>query len=447
MTEAELRSLLRRLDLQPSRKLGQNFLVDENISRWIARQLEAGPADPVIEIGPGCGALTAHLAGAVGRLTLVEKDGRLAGYLGETYGSEVEVIHGDATRFDIGPRFRDGEVRLIGNLPYSAGTEILRNLLEPPTPVVRAIIMLQREVAERLCAAPGSRSYGALSLLMQSRWHITQIKTVGPQSFHPRPEVDSTVICLEPRGEDELPPYCPEVFTVLVKQGFSRRRKQLHNNLAADGEVWDSVSRDLGLERGVRAEALDLETWVRLSNALQPHPCAALPPVAEEWLEVVDENDEVCGRMPRAEIHATGARHRAVHVFLLNRKGDLYLQKRSRFKDSHPGKWDSSASGHLDPGESYLDSAIRELGEELWLEAPGGLRRVARLGASEETDQEFIEVFEARGAGRPRVHTSEIHSGRFFGPTQVAEWVAERPEDFATGFRACFAAWRRERIE
>lgn len=444
MNESELKTHLKRLDLQPSRKLGQSFLIDEAIAGWIAAQLEPGPNDTVIEVGPGFGALTAHLAGKVKRLILIEKDGRLANFLTEKYGPMgVEVIHGDATEYDVRPLFREGPVKFIGNLPYSAGSVIMQVFLDAPSPVSKAVVMLQKEVGDRLCALPGTKSYGLISVLVQSRWDITGLRTIGPGPFYPRPEIDSKILKLSPRSEKNLPRHCPEVLAQTVKQGFAKRRKQLHNNLPVERERWTQICEKLGFSETIRAETLDLEQWVNLSNEIEPHPCHGLPPSAGEPLDFVDESDVVIGQMPRKAIHAEKKLHRAVHVFLTNKRGELYLQLRSAFKDTHPGKWDSSASGHVDPGESYRDCAIRETWEEVWTRAKGDFTRVVRLPASELTDLEFIEVFHAEVSGKIRVHTSEIHSGRFFQVEEIEKWIEQRPQDFATGFMTCFKAWRR----
>lgn len=443
MNLSELQSHLSELDLTPSRKLGQSFLVDENVSRWIASQLRVEPDDTVIEVGPGFGALTEHLAVTVKRLILVEKDGRLAEFLEKRYGGEgVEVIHGDATEYDVRPLFLEGGVKLIGNLPYSSGNEILRRFLDAPSPVTSAVVMVQKEVADRFVAVPRTKDYGVLGLMLQERWQPTAIKTVGPSLFHPRPAVDSTIVRFDPRPADQLPLHSGEVFETVVKQGFSRRRKQLHNNLSLDGEHWARVAGELSLNPSVRAEELTLREWVELSNLVDPHPCASLPPSSTESLDVVNERDEVIDTLPRPEIHEKDLLHRAVHVFLLNRSGEIYLQKRSFRKDTHPEKWDSSASGHVDPGESYLACAERELWEEVWVRPRGEITKVARIAASADTDQEFIEVFVAEPKGKIRVHGKEVDSGRYFPVELVAQWLEERPEDFATGFRTCFRAWR-----
>ena len=440
---SELQGLLKRYDLTPSRKLGQSFLVDTAVSQWIASQLEVGPDDCVIEVGPGFGALTEHLVGNCRRLILVEADGRLAKFLSERYGPlGVEVVHADATEYDVRPLFLEGSVKFIGNLPYSVGNTILERFLDAPSPVNEAIIMVQKEVADRFVAEPRSKDYGVLTLMLQERWRIAKLRTVGPELFHPRPAVDSTIVRFVPRPPGELAPHSPEIYREVVKRGFSQRRKQLHNNLQLEKDKAGDVFGAMGLLPSARAEELSLEQWVDLSNHLDPHPCSLLPPAATESLDVVDENDVVINTLPRREIHAGKHLHRAVHVFVRNKLGEIYLQFRSHLKDTHGLKWDSSASGHVDPGESYHDCAVREMWEEIWVEPKGDLERIARIDASEATDLEFIEVFLGEAKGRLRIHGKEVDSGRWFSPEFIEEWIARRPQDFATGFITCFRAWR-----
>ena len=440
---SELQGLLKRYELTPSRKLGQSFLVDTSVSQWIASQLEVGPDDCVIEVGPGFGALTEHLVGKCRRLILVEADGRLAKFLNEKYGPlGVEVVHADATEYDVRPLFLEGSVKFIGNLPYSVGNTILERFLDAPSPVNEAIIMVQKEVADRFVAEPRSKDYGVLTLMLQERWRIAKLRTVGPELFHPRPAVDSTIVRFVPRPPGELAPHSPEIYREVVKRGFSQRRKQLHNNLQLEKEKAGDVFGAMGLLPSARAEELSLEQWVDLSNLLDPHPCSLLPPAATESLDAVDENDVVINPLPRREIHAGKHLHRAVHVFVRNKLGEIYLQFRSHLKDTHGLKWDSSASGHVDPGESYHDCAVREMWEEIWVEPKGELVRIARMDASEATDLEFIEVFLGEAKGRLRIHGKEVDSGRWFSPEFIEEWIGKRPQDFATGFITCFKAWR-----
>ncbi|MEM6916863.1 MAG: 16S rRNA (adenine(1518)-N(6)/adenine(1519)-N(6))-dimethyltransferase RsmA, partial [Verrucomicrobiota bacterium] len=443
MNLSELQSLLSRFDLTPSRKLGQSFLVDSHISQWIASQLHLEPEDCVVEVGPGFGALTEHIAGKCRRFVLVEKDGRLAEYLAEKYGPMgVEVIHADATEFDVRPLFLEGSVKLIGNLPYSCGNEILRRFLDAPSPVKEAVIMVQKEVADRFVAVPGSKDYGVLSLMLQERWIPTHLRTIGPGPFHPRPAVDSSIVRFDRRSVEDISIHSPEVFASTVKQGFSQRRKQLPNNLGENKDRVGSLLVGMGLKATARAEELSLEEWIHLSNQLEPHPCSDLPPSATELLDVVDENDVVLEQVSRKEIHERKLLHRAVHVFLQNKRGEIFLQLRSGLKDSHPFKWDSSASGHVDPGETYEECAEREMWEEVWVRPKEEIVRVARLDASERTDEEFIEVFLAEPKGKIRVHGKEVDSGRYFSVEQIEQWIEERPQDFATGFITCFQTWR-----
>ena len=443
MNLSDLQTHLKRLDLTPSRKLGQSFLVDDSISSWIAGQLQVKPEDCVIEVGPGFGALTEHLVGKCRRLVLIEADGRLANFLQEKYGPQgVEVIHADATEYDVRPLFREGSVKFIGNLPYSVGNAILSRFLDAPSPVSSAIIMVQKEVGDRFVAVQNTKNHDTLSLMLQERWRTTALRTPAGRCVKSILRSDSTILRFDPRPFDELPMHSPEVFRSVVKQGFSQRRKQLHNNLQLEAVRAAEIFGALGFKASVRAEELSLVEWINLSNHIDPHPCSVLPPSATELLDVVSENDEVIESLPRREIHERKLLHRAVHVFLQNKVGELYLQLRSHLKDTHPRKWDSSASGHVDPGESYLACAEREMWEEVWVQPKGEIACVARIAASEATDQEFIEVFLAEAKGKIRVHGKEVDSGRWFSPEFIEQWIEARPEDFATGFITCFRAWR-----
>jgi 16S rRNA (adenine1518-N6/adenine1519-N6)-dimethyltransferase len=152
---------------------------------------------------------------------------------------------------------------------------------------------------------------------------------------------------------------------------------------------------------------------------------------------VVNESDTVIGTAPRAEVHGNNLRHRAVHIFIFNRAGEVFLQKRARWKDRHPLRWDSSASGHVDAGEEYDEAAARELQEELGVGAE--FHRLAKLPASDRTGQEFIWLYRAQHEGPFQLAADEIEAGKFFPPGLVADWIRARPEEFAPGFLEC---WR-----
>jgi len=156
--------------------------------------------------------------------------------------------------------------------------------------------------------------------------------------------------------------------------------------------------------------------------------------MAEEIFDVVNERDEVVGCAPRREVHAQGLMHRAVHVLVFNARGEVFLQKRSMQKDTAKGKWDSSASGHLDSGEDYDACAIRELREEIGLELAKAPERILRVGACKETGQEFVWVYRCAAEGPFTLHPDEIERGDWFAPAEVTRWITERPQDFASAF-------------
>jgi isopentenyl-diphosphate delta-isomerase type 1 len=156
--------------------------------------------------------------------------------------------------------------------------------------------------------------------------------------------------------------------------------------------------------------------------------------MAEEIFDVVNERDEVIGQMPRSQVHREGHKHRAVHVLVFNRRGELFLQKRSMAKDNFPGLWDSSASGHLDSGEDYDQCAVREVWEEIGLTLSGPPPRLFRIEACLETGQEFVWVYRAEAEGPFALHPDEIETGAWFTPEAVDAWVASKEAEFAPGF-------------
>lgn len=159
----------------------------------------------------------------------------------------------------------------------------------------------------------------------------------------------------------------------------------------------------------------------------------------EEIFDVVDERDEVIGKAPRSEVHKQGLRHRAVHILLFNSKGQVFLQKRSMRKDTFPGTWDSSASGHLDNGEDYNSCSLRELREELGYTPVEPLRQLFKLKACPETGCEFVWVYEGHAEGPFTLQPEEIERGGWFAPEEVTQWLRQDPEDFASGFRALWS--------
>ena len=153
--------------------------------------------------------------------------------------------------------------------------------------------------------------------------------------------------------------------------------------------------------------------------------------MSEEIFDVVDDRDEIVGRQTRSEVHRLVLKHRAVHVLVFNARGEIFLQKRSMKKDCFPGKWDSSASGHLDHGEEYDACAVREVREEIGLELKTPPRRLFKIDACAETGQEFVWIYRCEAEGPFTLHPEEIERGDWFTPDAVEKWMAERPADFA----------------
>ena len=266
------------------RALGQHFLRDEGIARRIVELLRPGLSDLVVEIGPGEGALTGHLAASAGRLVALEVDPGLAARLRERFAGtpHVEILEADAIRHDYAalPGLRPdpaGRVLVVGNLPYSVGTAILASLLTAGPAIARVApmemaLMLQREVAERVAAAPGSRTYGSLSVLSQMAAEVRVAFSVSPGAFRPPPQVDSAVIHLRALPAPPVAVADPGGFRTVVLAAFSQRRKTLANALASGlrlpvGRLKDVLAAT-GIDPARRAETLSLAEFARLAEAL-----------------------------------------------------------------------------------------------------------------------------------------------------------------------------------
>jgi 16S rRNA (adenine1518-N6/adenine1519-N6)-dimethyltransferase len=439
MKLSEIDATLREIRVSPVKTLGQNFLHDRNLARWIVEKADLTPGDFVVEIGPGLGALTEFILDSGASVVAIEKDRRLADYLRSHFASDrLEILHADALDYDLRPLFAKPRVKLLGNLPYYISSQLLLKFIKYPSPISLCLLMLQKEMARRISAVPGTRDYGALSLVIQLQYRVEYLRTVPATVFLPEPDVDSAFVRIAPRPPGELPQPDPEVFSRIVRQGFSQRRKQLRNLLREELPDWADAASAIGFNPLARAEELNLEQWIALSNRARSSAGAPEDSGASERFPVVDERDQLLGDASRGEVHGNNLRHRAVHILLFNEKGELFLQKRSRWKDRHPLLWDSSAAGHVEAGEDYDATARRELEEELGVTTE--LTQVVKLQASEQTGQEFIWLYRGQHNGPFRLARSEIEYGDFFPAKIVSEWVRARPDDFAPGFLECWKA-------
>jgi 16S rRNA (adenine1518-N6/adenine1519-N6)-dimethyltransferase len=442
MRLSEIRATLKEIGVKPVKTLGQNFLHDQNLSRWIVDQAQISSKDYVVEIGPGLGALTGVLLEKGAHVLAIEKDTRLANFLRSRFRDDrLQIINADALQFDPRILFAHRCVKLISNLPYNISSPLLLKFLKHPSPICLSTLMLQKEMAMRLSASPRTHDYGALTLRMQLRYRVERLRSVSATVFFPRPDVDSAVVRLVPRDPLELPEHDDDLLLKLIRIGFSQRRKQLRKLLRGYASDWNTLACCLNLDPNVRAEELSLLQWIGVANHIASPPCQETGSTPTEQFPVVDENDTVQGYATRAEVHGNNLRHRAVHILVFNQSGDLYLQQRSRGKDLHPLKWDSSAAGHVNAGETYDETARRELREELNVDLP--LEEIFQLAASSHTDHEFIRGYRGLGVQDVQPNKCEIESGFFFPPSVVDGWTLARPDDFSPAFLECWKAYRK----
>lgn len=250
------------------KRFGQHFLASDGVVDRILAAADLSPGQPVLEIGPGPGVLTAALLRAGAAVTAVEIDRDAASHLRELL-PQVTLVEGDATQVDLGGLLQGPGWVCVSNLPYNVGTRILLRLLEHRPPMARLVLMLQREVAERLGAPPGDRKRGSLSVAVQARAVVERICKVPPGAFVPPPKVESAVLRLHPHPDPDLPPG----LDALLRAGFSAPRKTLRNNLRAHlGPGAEDLMTHAAVDPSARPAELALEAWLALARALASTP-------------------------------------------------------------------------------------------------------------------------------------------------------------------------------
>lgn len=264
--------ILNRFKLRADKKLGQNFLIDENVVRQIVAAAELSEADTVLEVGPGIGTLTQGLAESKARVVAVELDTRLLPVLATTLNGydNVRVVHGDILKVNIMEEVGAPSFKVCANLPYYITTPIIFALLEKRLPMERLVAMVQKEVAERMAAQPGGKEYGALSVAIQYYTEPEIAFLVPPTSFIPAPAVESAVIVCKRRIKPPVEVCDEGLFFRVVKAAFSLRRKMLSNSLKNMGIKSEQVAKWLelaGVDGKRRAETLSLEDFAKLTNS------------------------------------------------------------------------------------------------------------------------------------------------------------------------------------
>lgn len=275
-----IRQIKEKYGFRLTKSLGQNFLTDKNIIDSIIEGAGIGPEDLVIEIGPGIGVITYEASLTARRVIAVEIDKNLIPILQETLAERdnIQIINEDILKTDINRIIEDAKaidpqikgVKIIGNLPYYITTPIIMKLLEEGVNADGITIMMQKEVADRIKAAPGTKAYGALSIAVQYYCAVESVVNVPKEVFVPQPKVDSTVLTLKILKDRPVEDVDREIFFAVVKAGFGQRRKTLNNSLTGVGGVSKEIAAQALSEAGIdpsrRAETLSLQEFAKLSN-------------------------------------------------------------------------------------------------------------------------------------------------------------------------------------
>lgn len=250
------------------KRFGQNFLHDVHWIARIAQAIHAQAGERIIEIGPGQAALTRELIAAAGHVSAVEIDRDLAAWLREQFAPEqLTLIEADALTLDWAQLAAQSPVRIVGNLPYNISSPLLFALMQAADHVIDQHFMLQREVVDRMVAAPGSKTYGRLSVMLQWRYRMHKLFDVPAGAFNPPPKVVSSIVRMTPKPAHEVPEVDFALFSSVVAQAFGQRRKTLRNALSALLTENDIGAADVN--PGARAETLDLAAFVRLTHRAQ----------------------------------------------------------------------------------------------------------------------------------------------------------------------------------
>ena len=264
--------ICKRFDIKMSKKLGQNFLIKRGIVDEIVHAAELTPGEPVLEVGPGIGTLTQGLAQSGADVTAIELDRRLLEVLDTTLASydNVRIIHGDVLKLDVPSIMNHKPFKVVANLPYYITTPIIMSLLESKLPIERLVVMVQKEVALRMVAKPGTKDYGALSVAVQYYTEPDIVLDVPPKSFLPAPAVTSSVIRCVLRDKPPVDVIDEKLFFRVVKAGFAQRRKTFSNTMKTTGLSKDRIEELLAkanIDGQRRGETFTLQEFADVANA------------------------------------------------------------------------------------------------------------------------------------------------------------------------------------
>jgi 16S rRNA (adenine1518-N6/adenine1519-N6)-dimethyltransferase len=274
------RKVLEKYGIRPVRSLGQSFLIDRNVTTKIVENSGIEKTDTVVEIGAGPGIMTRLIAEKAGKVIALEIDPKIVDALHKELGgtSNLEIVRCDVLKYDFTSVLDDTsakKIKVIGNIPYNISSQILFRLIESRDMISSMTLMFQKEVADRIIAAPGGKEYGILSVITAMYALPTKVMTVSASCFYPKPKVDSTVVRMDVRQKPLYETCDSGLFSKIVRASFSKRRKTLVNSLKASDYIQsiginlDSILESIGIDGGRRGETLTVEEFGRLSEAVE----------------------------------------------------------------------------------------------------------------------------------------------------------------------------------
>lgn len=281
MSMAGPKKILEKYGIHPQKSLGQSFLQDANMAAKIVKAARIGPEDTVLEIGAGCGVLTAMIARRAKRVIAIDVDPRMMRILGEELSGmdNVEVVEADILTYDVASALEASDeirrLKVVGNIPYNISTQILFTLIDARKFITEMVLMFQKEVGERIIAPPGGKDYGILSVVVSMYTVASKLLAVPAQCFYPKPEVESVVLRLVVRDEPAAPVFNHDLFRMVVKTAFAKRRKTILNNLKSLAAETDmrTLLEGCGIDPKRRGETLSVQEFAVVTSVLESTNC------------------------------------------------------------------------------------------------------------------------------------------------------------------------------
>jgi len=276
LTKSQLKEIFSKYSFRPLKRFGENYLIDGNIKDKIIKEVRVADNDVILEIGPGLGALTMDLAGSGAAVFAVEKDKKAFAILNDIVGKDfprLKLFNDDILKFDLKKLPHSKKIKVVGNLPYYITTPIIERLIENKSLVEFALIVIQREVAARLTASPGTKDYSSISCFVQYFMRPTYIYTIKRTCFYPPPEVDSALLRLDALDRPSVEVKDERLFFKIIRGAFNQRRKSIINSLSRKevlGMSKTSLSAaldDIGIDPAIRPETLSLSDFAKIANA------------------------------------------------------------------------------------------------------------------------------------------------------------------------------------